>query len=195
MPWISGNYYMSGAATINNADIIHGIFQGYGWTENAICAMLGNIQGESGCNPGVWENLTPYWRGYGLTQWSPYTKYSNWATSMGYLPWEDNGDAECERIHYETTTMPPTDPDYPWFYNSEIGMYPPITLPDFTTSTLPLNTLTNYWLWFYEHPLDPGPTTQATRQSYAQAWWNRYNGGQSTLPPWLLKKLSDSWRR
>ena len=190
MGWISGNRYLSLDETDNNAAIIVQIFKDYGWSNPAICAMIANMRAESGCNPGVWEELRPYWRGYGLVQWSnPYTKYSDWATANGYIPWQNNGPGECARIEYEATVMQPGDQYYPWFYNSEIGMAPPISLNDFTTSTLPLHDLTDYWLWFYEHPADPGPATQALRQSYADRYWNMFFS-YSTPPIWLICRMA-----
>ena len=76
--WIAGNRYLNTAEMQNNARVFRGRGLSIGWSSNAIFAMLGNIQAESGINPGIWENLTPYAGGYGLTQWTPYTKYSEW---------------------------------------------------------------------------------------------------------------------
>lgn len=196
MPWIGGNRYLSLDETYNNATIISDFFRSSGWSRNAVAAMLGNMRAESGCNPGVWEELRPYWRGYGLVQWSnPYTKYSDWATANGYIPWQNNGPGECARILYEATEMPLDDPYYPWFRNAELGIDPPITFSDFTTSTLPLATLSNYWLWFYEHPADPGPTEQAKRQNYSQDMYDKIVAG-TTLPIWLIIKMrNDALRR
>lgn len=185
MPWISGNRYLTLSEIYNNAAIIADIFRSSGWSRNAVSAMLGNMQAESGCNPGIWEGLTPYQGGYGLTQWTPYTKYSAW-----YGPgWQDNGPGECDRIMYEAAN------NIQWFRNDELGIDPPITFADFTTSTLPVNTLSNYWLWFYEHPANPGPTEQAIRQAYSQYMYNNIVAG-TTLPPWLIIKMrNDVLRR
>lgn len=182
MGWISGNRYLSQTETDNNAVLILDYFRMQGWTMQAICAMLGNMQAESGCNPGIWESLQPYQGGYGLTQWTPYIKYSGWYGTG----WEDNGPGECSRIIYEST-IPPGDPDSQWFRNNELGIDPPITFEQFTTSTLPLNDLTNYWLWFYEHPDDPGPITQAVRQVYANRFWNMF---YSSVPVWLICRMA-----
>ena len=73
MAWISGNRYLSLSEMQNNVDIIHYFFRSAGWTDNAIAAMLGNMQSESTINPGIWEGLDPYAGGYGLVQWTPYT--------------------------------------------------------------------------------------------------------------------------
>lgn len=183
MPWISGNYWLQQAAMENNALIIANYGYAHGWTRNAIAAILGNMQAESHINPGIWENLTPYGGGYGLVQWTPYTKYSQWATNNGY-EWQDNGDAELARISYEAAN------GIQWFYNSEIGMAPPITFQQFLSSTLSVDTLSNYWLWFYEHPRDPYAGTQAYRQGLSRSWYN-FIPASGTIPIWLLFKFKD----
>ena len=72
----------------NNAVLIWNYFKSQGWTLNSVAAMLGNMQSESTINPGIWENLDPIIsNGYGLVQWTPSTKYSEWAGDG----WEDNG--------------------------------------------------------------------------------------------------------
>lgn len=191
MAWISGNYYLSQAEMENNALEVTAFGYANGWTKNAISAILGNMQAESGINPGIWESLTPYGGGYGLTQWTPYTKYSNWATSEGYT-WQDNGQAEMERIAYEAAN------DLQWFYNAEVDRYPPMTFAQFLVSNDHIYDLSNYWLWFYEHPLDPYAGTQAIRQGYTQNWYNFIPdpGPQppGTIPIWLLFKFND-WRK
>ena len=79
--WITGNRFLSLAEMQINAELFQGWALAAGWSVHAICAMLGNIQSESTINPGIWESLSPYSGGYGLVQWTPYTKYSNWAGS------------------------------------------------------------------------------------------------------------------
>lgn len=46
-------------------------------TREAVAAMLGNMQAESGINPGAWQGYTVnYNRGFGLVQWTPATNYT-----------------------------------------------------------------------------------------------------------------------
>ena len=56
-----------------------------GWTPEAIAGLLGNIQHESGINPGRWQsdNVGNVSSGYSLTQWTPSTKYTEWCASEG----------------------------------------------------------------------------------------------------------------
>lgn len=182
--WISGNRYLTTAEMKNNAEMVFKYGTAHGWSLNAIAAICGNMQSESGINPGIWENLTPYGGGYGLVQWTPYTKYSDWATQQGLTPWEDNGDAEMQRIDYEAAN------NLQWFYNSELQMAPPITFSDFLISSLDVGTLANYWCWFYEHPAIPNQPARATQ---AQYWYDYLSNIAKTIPAWLLFRFC-KWR-
>ena len=97
MSWTGRNGYLTESEMHANGIEIYQYFSSYGWSINAICAMLGNMQSESGVNPGIWEGLTPFGGGYGLVQWTPYSKYKNWAGTQ----WENNGPLECARIVFE----------------------------------------------------------------------------------------------
>ena len=87
----------------------------FGWTENAIAGILGNVEGESGMNPGSTEQPRPwgdylpdndevlqssYLRGMGFTQWTPgRDKIVQWADDMGRI-WYD-GMTQVFRLKYE----------------------------------------------------------------------------------------------
>lgn len=158
--WITGNRYLTLAEMQVNAELIQGWGLAAGWSPNAICAMLGNMQTESSINPGIWESLTPYSGGYGLVQWTPYTKYSTWAGPG----WQNNGYKELQRIQYEAAN------NLQWFYNSEIGQAPPYSFADFLADdTTDIETMANYFLWFYEHPANP---IQPARGTQALYWYN-----------------------
>lgn len=95
--WYTGNRYLSQNEQDSNALKVWQYFSAQGWSIDAICAMIGNMAVESTINPSVWYNLQPYSGAYGLTQWNPYTNYSEWAGAG----WQNNGDKECARIQYE----------------------------------------------------------------------------------------------
>ena len=164
MAWSGRNGYLSRSEMEGNAAEIWAFFGSRGWSSNAVAAMLANMQGESGINPGIWENLTAFSGGYGLTQWTPYTKYSQWAGSG----WQNNGPLECQRIQYEA------DNNIQWFRNPYCPIVePPITFKQFTTSNLDLTTLTRYFEWYYEHS---AATTHPERAEYAQSWYTFITG-------------------
>lgn len=91
--WVSKNGYLTAAETLNNAKICYSFFVAQGWSANAIAAMLGSMEGESGINPGLWEQGMPQYgpmTGYGLTQWTPYSVLVNvrpndWESGNGQL--------------------------------------------------------------------------------------------------------------
>lgn len=178
--WISKNAYLTQAEMENNALLVWHYFGSRGWTREAVSAMLGNMQSESNINPGIWESLTEFSGGYGLVQWTPYTKYSEWAG----VGWENNGNKECERIQYEV------DNGMQWFSNPEAPIVdPPIAFKEFTKSTLDVETLANYFLWYYEHP---GVTIQPQRAIQARAWYE-FLGGTSPTPTPTKKKKMPLW--
>lgn len=175
MPFIASNSYLSRPAMENNALFISSLTKGV-WTVNALSAILGNMQTESTINPGIWENLEPYYRGYGLTQWSPYTKLTDWIIEQG---WAANTEealtdygAQITRINYEAEN------GLQWFSNPEAPIPdPPITLSEFLQSDLPPSTLANYFLWYYEHP---AVTIQPIRAQQANEWYEFLTG---EIPP------------
>lgn len=176
--WISKNAYLTRSEMQHNAKLVWQFFGSRGWSLNAVCAMLGNMETESTINPGIWESLSAYSGGYGLVQWTPYTKYANWAGGG----WQNNGNKECERIVWEK------DNGEQWFSNPAVTpSNPPISFKEFSTSTLPVATLANYFLWYYEHPGDPN---QPKRAEQARAWYDflKDTSPGAPLPPPKPKK-------
>lgn len=95
--WVTGNRFLGSDDMKHNGILVYKELSKYGFSVNAIAGILGNLEAESTINPGIWEGLQPYIGGYGLVQWTPYEKYSDWAGEN----WQNNGDKECERIAYE----------------------------------------------------------------------------------------------
>lgn len=158
--WIAKNAYLTENEMKHNAKLVWQFFGSRGWSLNAVCAMLGNMETESTINPGIWESLIEDSGGYGLVQWTPYTKYSEWAGTG----WANNGNKQCKRIIYEK------DNGLQWFKNTAVTpVNPPITFAQFSTSTLPVETLANYFLWYYEHPGEPN---QPNRAKQAKKWYD-----------------------
>ena len=69
-----------------------------GWSLNAVAGMLGNMQHESAINPGRNEIGGT---GYGLVQWTPKSKLTNWLKEKNL---KDNMDGQLERIIWEKDT-------------------------------------------------------------------------------------------
>lgn len=180
MAWISGNRYLTMAEMQNNVDIIHYYFVTKGWTVNAIAGMLGNMQSESSINPGIWEGLDAAAKGgYGLVQWTPYTKYADWAGEG----WEDNGQKEMERIIYELEN------GLQWIATSKY----PMSFRDFTLSDKAPSYLAQAWLYNYERP---SSLNQPWRSTQADDWYQYISGHEppKSIPIWFLIKMSKGGR-
>lgn len=97
---ITGNRYLTQAEMETNARYIWNYLGSRGWSLNAVAGMLGNMQTESTINPGIWENLnTNVGPGFGLVQWTPYTKYTDWCDDRNIDP--ADMDSALQRIEYE----------------------------------------------------------------------------------------------
>lgn len=188
--WSVNEYgQLSRADMENNAGIIYGLLSFYGWTAQAISALLGNMEAESGINPGRWQsdivgNLSG---GYGLVQWTPATKLFNWIDSeyeQGILSNNtySDGDNQIARIRYEV--------------DNHIQYHPtkayPESFKEFTESTKSPGYLAVAFLKNYERPKDSGPQTQSKRIAMAERWYTFITGlppGKYT-PPILIVLLS-----
>lgn len=53
-----------------NAIYVYNYFSNLGWSEQAICGILGNMQVESGINPAIWSTLNDEKGTYGIVQWA-----------------------------------------------------------------------------------------------------------------------------
>lgn len=100
---------------LNNGMRLAQLLYNYGWTENCIAGILGNVHGESGMNPGSTERPRPwgdylpdndevlqtgYLLGMGFTQWTPgRINLVQWADDNNLL-WYD-GDTQVKRLKYE----------------------------------------------------------------------------------------------
>lgn len=154
--WIKGNYPLAQYESDNNAILVYYKLSSYGWTLNAICGFLGNVYRESGVNPGAWQDYTvDYSMGYGLVQWTPATKWTNYANSQGWAI--DDGDRQLEFIdHLETGQYYPT------------SSYPE-TFQEFKQSTKSLDYLVKAWLANYERA---GVEAVEERIYWANYYWN-----------------------
>ena len=72
----------------NNAQLMYDYLTGKGVTSEATCAIIANMQSESGLNPGQWEHPQSgsnvgKWStaGFGLGQWTPASKVSTYVKS------------------------------------------------------------------------------------------------------------------
>lgn len=171
----SGNRFLTLTEMTSNAQYILEYLLGLGWTKNAICGMLGNMQTESTINPSIWQDLDEgeLTGGYGLVQWTPATKYIDWciANSLSYPEMDSN----LLRILYEVTN------NIQWG-NDSLGNPPPFTFQEYTMSTLSAYDLGMLFLRHYERPL---VYLQPIRGTQAQYWYDNLTGGKKKFKHYL----------
>jgi hypothetical protein len=166
MTTYSGNRFLTNDEMTANAQYILDYLTSRGWTKNAVCGMLGNMQTESSINPGIWQGLQEgnTSGGFGLVQWTPATKYFTWCDARG-LAYSDM-DSNLARILYEV--------DNNLQYYSPSGSF-----ADFTKSTDTPYNLAMDFLAHYERPADPN---QPNRGTQAEHWFSVLTGGTSPQP-------------
>lgn len=176
----TGNFYLSLDQMKDNALYLYGLLNNEGWTLNAIAGLLGNTQTESTHNPGIWQNLKEgVGPGYGLTQWTPYTKYTLWCSENGIEPSEM--ESAVSRLVYEVE-----HPSEQWVTHSRY----PLTFPQFTQSEetpyyLAITFLNNYEM--------PGNLNQPQRGKQAEYWYEYLSGEEPPDPkPWIKTYSSKS---
>lgn len=187
-----GGYARTSAEALQNALCTYRKLSSLGWSLNAVCGVLGNMEIESGYNPWRWESddvpnypSTPS-HGYGLAQFTPSSKYisdSHAQSYSGYGPnWADHagnqndGDAQLEYIHNYADYYPTTD-------------YP-LTFEEYKISTYNAGLMAIAWLYNYERPGDPG-ATQQDRIDAANYWYailSQYGPGGRQPWKWLAQK-------
>lgn len=193
--WYNDDTYLSESQKLNNAKIIWASLIVQGWSEYSIAALLGNMDQESTINPGFSQRGGS---GYGLVQWTPPTRWSDWADSRGYE--KDDGNGQILKIVEEMTAANQDE----WYSTREIyGDNPPnghylLSREDYITNSgsWSIDYLTSAWLWEYERP--PLSTAmESYRRERAHYWYNVLHGMQPIpdpgfdLPIWLVWKVKE----
>ena len=158
-----------------NATYIYSYLTANGWTKESVAALLGNMQAESSINPGRWQSDRvggdTSGHGYGLVQWTPYTKYTEWATSEGHSD-PSEMDSNLARIMYEVKN------NIQWYGT---GNYSGMSFEEFATSSEDVSFLAVGFLLCYERPADQSNSVQEYRSSLARTWYE-YLGGVPITP-------------
>lgn len=188
----TGGYSRTSTEAFENAICTYAKLSALGWSLNAICAVYGNMEAESGYNPWRWESdsvpsypSTPSY-GYGLPQFTPSSKYISSSYAQGYSDyspnWSDHsgnpndGNAQLQFIdkhadYYSTTSYP-------------------LSYADFKVSTNSAGDLAKAWLYNYERPADPSSTENA-RAAAAEYWYDiliQYDPSARRVKPWMSSR-------
>ena len=158
-------------------------FVGTDWSKASLSAMCGNMRHESSINPDMYEYGYDWSsdRGYGLVQWTPRSKYWDWAVSRGLEP--RNGDSMLARIDYEV------DNNIQWIPRDS---YNDMTFSQFRQNSggWTVDYLTEAFTWGYERPNESaGWASMPDRKSFAALCFSSLDftgtggGGEPTNPP------------
>ena len=163
MAWHDGEQvWLSEAQSLENAQLVANHFKGTDWTKESISALCGNMRHESSINPNMYEYGYDWSanRGYGLVQWTPRSKYWDWAVSRGLTP--RSGDSQLARIDYEV------DNNIQWIPRERIQN---LTFKQFRTNSRgwSVEQLTEAFTWGYERPNEQaGQESMPGRKAFAR---------------------------
>lgn len=148
-----------------NAYMVYSFFNKKGFTAEAIAGLLGNMQAESGINPGRWQG--GHGPGYGLVQWDPASNYMNYASrnNIDINDADSNGEGQCNCVNE-------CEAEGQWLPNSSHGYT--YTWAQFAQLT-DVDTAVYAFLWQYERPSKPHTENRIT---YAHYWYGIIISGQ-----------------
>jgi Phage tail lysozyme len=189
MTWVTGfQKWLSESQSLQNAQMVANHFGG-SWADEAICALCGNMRHESSINPDMYEYGYQWGenRGYGLVQWTPRTKYWDWAVTQGLDP--RHGDSQLSRIDFEQQN------NIQYIANGHRRRYGKedkynFSFPDFVANShnLSVAALTEAFMWNYEGPnYTAGLNSLSDRQAFANLCYSTLDlsggGGGIIVPP------------
>lgn len=203
--WINDyQVWLSEEQSLQNAQLVVNHFVGSDWTRESLSAMLGNMRHESSINPNMYEYGYEWSedRGFGLVQWTPRSKYWDWALANGYSESElRDGNAQLSRIDYEV------DNNIQWIPKDSFDN---LTFAEFRTNSRgwTIEQLTEAFTWGYERPnQEAGEESMGDRKAFAvrcynELDWSGTGGGVTPTPetkndiiPLLLCGAMKGWYR
>jgi len=182
MSWISPfQKLLTETQSLNNAQLVVNHFAGTDWSRESLSAMIGNMRHESTVNPNMYE-LGYAWgdnRGFGLVQWTPRSKYWDWAVRQGLEP--RSGESQLARIDYEVEN------NIQWIAKATV--FNGLTFAEFRSNSrgLTIAELTEAFMWGYERPnATAGRNSLPSRIAFAERvnneldWSGTGGGGGGT---------------
>lgn len=193
-------YTKESSEAIDNATEVANQLLGYGWVLEAVCAALGNQEGESNYNPWRWqyEQVLPYGdprigeigggntnHAYGLFQQDPAAKYLKRQYAMGLPTYAPNyadrsgqphdGNAQVNYLHWICSDPSGGEWDSDTSHNSHNMPY-----ADFigNTQNRSVEYLTYTFFWGYERG-----TWGNNRVTAANYWYQYFSDNPPTPTP------------
>ena len=172
--------WLTESQSLDNAQNVVDHFYGRtDWSRESICALVGNMRHESSINPDMYEYGYDWSadRGYGLVQWTPRSKYWDWAVANGKEP--RSGNSQLDRIDYEVAN------NIQWIPRSDYGN---MTFAQFRTNSgnWSIDYLTEAFTWGYERPnTEAGWASMPDRKAFAHKANNEldWSGGGADPDP------------
>lgn len=191
--------------SLHNGQLVVNHFVGSDWTSEALTALLGNMRHESFINPNMSE-LAYEWednRGFGLVQWTPRSKYWDWAVANNLPPRE--GESQLARIDYEIEN------GIQWIANGHAVRYGRESKYDITFKQFRENSegytiaeLTEAFMWNYEGPnYEAGSGSLSSRIDFASLAFDTINWEGTTpsnpeeeeIPYFVIRRHNTNMRR
>lgn len=179
--WAHARFTVHGTEQNTNALFIASYLRGKGWTDNAIAGILGNMQSESGINPGAYYGYSDFSAvSFGIVQWDPTSKYQNWHDDRypGII-YEHLG-CQLERILYELE-------EGIQYYKTDKF---PLTFREFSTSNETPGYLAKAFVRNYERPAsilygtaEEQEATYSQRANQANYWYEYITGNPAPDVP------------
>lgn len=177
--WIDDyQVWLTESQSLHNAQLVADHFAGSDWTAESISALVGNMRHESSINPDMYEYGYDWAddRGYGLVQWTPRSKYWDWAVANNLPP--RDGDSQLARLDYEVEN------NIQWI---PISDYNNMTFSEFrqNSGNWSVDYLTEAFTWSYERPnRQAGEDSMPGRKAFANLAYTTldFAGGGGSKP-------------
>ncbi len=165
MSAIVENRYLTDDEKRHNARIIYKYLTYKGWSKNAICGAIANMEAESSLSPGRWEmedSDNDGDKAYGVLQWDPPTKWINYANSHDY---EQNN--IYRQLDYLIYSMRYGGGE--WLVGGVPNAYQ-LYAYEYTCSSRSVYDLAIVFLLCYERPTNAGSSVMNYRGGLAETW-------------------------
>ncbi len=192
--WISKNEHLTDAEMKNNANIIIKTLRNYGYADKTIAGILGNLQNESACNPGLYETGGS---GYGICQWTPQTVLTKHCSILGVKPYTD-GDVQVYCMDKEIKSNPSTVREWyttkefitPYYNSGATSDFIGITPTQFITNSkgFSASKLATLFMVAYLRPSRNPDTNHASKRRSDANKWLDYMGSVVDFTPRTSKK-------
>ena len=173
----------------SNAEYIYLYLRNQGWSKEAICGLLGNIQRECQLNPGAWEISNNPANGYGIVQWTPYppgtpNPFLNWAgktvDEINTLTENDAKELMNMQLEYlllSCTSSSTQNVVFGWYPSMGVNTYNSpykMSFDEFINSNNNAGELAAVFNGHYERSSDAYNGDNTLRVQYANEWYKYF---------------------